>query len=254
MSKHKVLTSADLNGYKVNNNLIQIINNYLKLNDIQKDEIKILDWGSGRGRTVAALREQGYNTYGVEIDPIPYYNGLPYFNSRYQNPTEFLKLIDKTCLTPFQENEFDIVYSEQVLEHVAEIQLLADEFSRITKTGGEHKHRFPHNWHLVEDHLLMPAIHWLPKNWIRYYLIYLYLIIGIDPKWKELHNNNIKDKLKTYYEYSINKTYYRSIGNLKQVFHQRTFSFDYRIIKYKLNPLRIHSFFPSAVDVFLKKQ
>jgi len=117
MSKHRILTEDDFHGYKLNRILIQMIDSYIDSQKLKKNQLNILDWGSGRGQTVAVLREQGYRTYRVEVDPITYNNGLPYFKNRYENPAEFLKLIDASCATPFPDNKFDIVFSEQVLEH-----------------------------------------------------------------------------------------------------------------------------------------
>ena len=34
---------------------------------LQKYEMNVLDWGSGRGEYVAWLREAGYNAFGAEI-------------------------------------------------------------------------------------------------------------------------------------------------------------------------------------------
>jgi len=95
--------------------------------------------------------------------------------------------------------------------------------SRITKPGGLHFHRFPAKWRLIEDHLYMPAIHWLPKNWMRFCLIYLYTLLGVEPHWEELSHCSILDKAREYHDYSVNKTYYRTIETLKNTFEKHPF-------------------------------
>lgn len=126
--------------------------------------------------------------------------------------------------------------------------------SRITKLGGKHLHRFPFKWHLVEQHLFMPAIHWLPKNWMRFCLIYLYTLLGVEPHWEELSHCSILDKARKYHDYSVNKTYYRTIETLKNTFEKHSFSFQYIILKHKHNIKRINSFFPYAIEVYLEKE
>ena len=53
---------------------------------------------------------------------------------------------------------FDIVISNQVLEHIESIDLVIDEIARITKSGGIGLHIFPSRRHLIEAHLKMPFI------------------------------------------------------------------------------------------------
>jgi 2-polyprenyl-3-methyl-5-hydroxy-6-metoxy-1,4-benzoquinol methylase len=39
-------------------------------------DLRVLDWGCGRGTTVAKLVEMGFDAYGVDIDPEPIKNGV----------------------------------------------------------------------------------------------------------------------------------------------------------------------------------
>lgn len=254
MSKHAVLTQEEVKKGKLNPKLLQILQTYANANQLEKEAIKILDWGSGRGQTVGALREKGYEAYGVEIDPLPYHNGLPYFKSKYEKPEEFLQLIDETCLTSFPDNYFDIVFSEQVLEHVADLEKVSKEMSRITKKGGKHLHRFPAKWHLVEQHLYMPAIHWLPKNFLRLGLTYFYVIFGIEPHWKHLSDSTVWEKVNTYYQYTVNKTYYRSLQTLRKIFANDSFYFDSQTYYNRRGRKDINGYFPNSVEVYLEKQ
>ncbi len=253
MSKHNILTKQELSGSKLNLELIQFIENYRNLNKLQKEDIKILDWGSGRGTTVALLRKNGYEAYGVEIDPLPFNNGLPYFNAIYDSPSDFLKLINESCITPFPDDFFDIVFSEQVLEHISNLKIVSQEMKRITKLGGQHYHQFPAKWHLIEEHLHMPFIHWLPKNLLRYILISLFVAIGIEPYWKEPGPKNTKDKAKIYYNYSINKTHYRSLKNIKRVFQENSFNFNYQINYRRILKYRYFGHLPQLIRIYLDK-
>ncbi len=181
---------------------------------------------------------------------------MPYFQAQFENPDEFLKLIDASCLTPFPNNYFDVIFSEEVLEHIADLTLvrLRREMSRITRDGGKHLHLFPAKWHLVESHLYMPAIHWLPKNFLRLALIYFYVLIGVEPHWKELSHSNIGEKAKNYYQYSVNKTYYRSLKVLENIFTSGSFKFSYKVNYRRRGKKDINGYFPHAVAVDLEKQ
>ena len=49
-----------------NEKFLKIIKNLCKKNN--KKDIKILDWGCGRGDLVKFLNDQGYDCYGLEIE------------------------------------------------------------------------------------------------------------------------------------------------------------------------------------------
>lgn len=44
--------------------------NYCKANGKSNAEVTVLDWGCGRGRFVGFLLSEGFNAYGVDIDPL----------------------------------------------------------------------------------------------------------------------------------------------------------------------------------------
>ena len=228
MSKHHPLTEAEVSGYDTGP-VVDFIDQYLKDSGKGKEEIKVLDYGCGKGKLVAALRKLGYETYGVEIDPLPYHNGLGYFQERNQDPSSFLFLIGSDCKTVFTNDFFDIVISEQVLEHVKDIDLVSTEIARLTQPQGRHRHTFPSKFHFKEQHLYMPLIHWLPKNGLRRSLIQWYVKRGIEPKWPMLQEKSVTEKAAMYYEYSITKTYYRRLPKLVRMFNQLGFEAHYTL-------------------------
>jgi SAM-dependent methyltransferase len=68
---------------------------------------------------------------------------------------------------PFRDGAFDVVFSNSVIEHVgsAESQLrFAQEVARV---GGAFWVQTPNRRFPVEQHLLTPFLHWLPKSWQR---------------------------------------------------------------------------------------
>jgi hypothetical protein len=71
------------------------------------------------------------------------------------------------CSLPFRDAAFDIVFSNSVIEHVGDAasqQRFAREVARVGRAFWVQtpNRRFP-----VEQHLLTPFIHWLPRSWQR---------------------------------------------------------------------------------------
>jgi hypothetical protein len=64
---------------------------------------------------------------------------------------------------PFRDGAFDIVFSNSVIEHVGDAasqQRFAAEAARV---GRGYWIQTPNRWFAVEQHLLTPFVHWLPK-------------------------------------------------------------------------------------------
>ncbi len=65
---------------------------------------------------------------------------------------------------PFQDQAFDIVYSNSLVEHLGERKeqhLFAEEVRRV---GRSYYVQTPDKWFPVETHLLALFIHWLPRR------------------------------------------------------------------------------------------
>jgi SAM-dependent methyltransferase len=65
---------------------------------------------------------------------------------------------------PFGDGEFDVAYSNSVIEHVvgpSDRRALASELARV---GGRYFVQTPNRWFPVEPHALLPFVHWLPRR------------------------------------------------------------------------------------------
>jgi ubiquinone/menaquinone biosynthesis C-methylase UbiE len=68
---------------------------------------------------------------------------------------------------PFRDYAFDIVFSNSVIEHVGDAAS-QERFAReVARVGRAYWVQTPNRWFPVEQHLLTPLVHWLPRSWQR---------------------------------------------------------------------------------------
>jgi len=64
---------------------------------------------------------------------------------------------------PFRDRAFDVVFSNSVIEHVGDAESQRRFAREVTRVGRAFWVQTPNRWFPVEQHLLTPLIHWLPK-------------------------------------------------------------------------------------------
>src|SRR5579863_5094084 len=67
------------------------------------------------------------------------------------------------CHLPFADHSFDIAFSNSVIEHVGGSDAQARFAEEIRRVGRAYWVQTPNRRFPVEQHLLTPLIHWLPK-------------------------------------------------------------------------------------------
>jgi ubiquinone/menaquinone biosynthesis C-methylase UbiE len=81
---------------------------------------------------------------------------------------------------PFNNDSFDFVINNQVMEHVEDIDAVLAEIKRVLKPGGVVLSLFPDKCALREVHSGIPLLHWFPKySRIRVYYAVVFRIIGL---------------------------------------------------------------------------
>lgn len=65
---------------------------------------------------------------------------------------------------PFQDRSFDVVFSNSVIEHLRDATSQSAFAKEIARVGVRYFVQTPNRWFPVETHLLMPILHFLPKN------------------------------------------------------------------------------------------
>jgi SAM-dependent methyltransferase len=231
MPKSDILTQAEFADFSPNERILHHIEAFRQSQNLRKEEMRLLDWGCGRGRSVLWMREQGYQAYGIDIDCIPIENALPLIREKGY-PGDILHLLNENGKTDFPNNFFDFTFSGQVFEHVADMDLVAAEIQRITRPGGMGFHEYPSYRHVREPHLFMPIVHWLPKSFLRRWLIALYVRLGVEPHWPEVDTASLQKKIETYYRYSIEKTHYRKHTEIQKIFEQHGFDVTFETINH----------------------
>ncbi|MFX0138425.1 MAG: class I SAM-dependent methyltransferase [Candidatus Hodarchaeota archaeon] len=227
-TKHTILTEEEFSKYSPNKEIIQYLDDYQKKNNMKKNDINVLDWGCGKGRDVLWLREQGYNAFGVDLDPEPIRNGRHLIRKKGYDDS-ILRLIKVDGKTNFPDDFFHFAFSNHVFEHINDLDSVVAELKRITVRNGIEYHLYPGYKSIREGHLNMPFIHWFPKNRIRKFLIFAFLCCGREPKWKELENYNKREKTEIYFKYSINNTFYRKYSKVMRIFEKNNFSVKFKM-------------------------
>jgi ubiquinone/menaquinone biosynthesis C-methylase UbiE len=77
------------------------------------------------------------------------------------------------CNLPFEDETFDVVISNHVIEHVGDAasQLLhMRELRRVLKSTGRGYLAVPNRWMFMEPHYRLAFLSWLPKGWRTGYL------------------------------------------------------------------------------------
>jgi SAM-dependent methyltransferase len=109
----------------------------------------VLDFGAGAGRHVAEFRHAGYNAVGVDQQFTSYEEGFV--------ETAFLHSVERPDFSlPFEDDSFDFVYSNTVMEHVVDPARALAEIARVLRPEGLSVHCFPSRWRPVEPHLYTP--------------------------------------------------------------------------------------------------
>lgn len=138
----------------------------------------VLDLGCGYGASAGCLLRAGYDAYGVDV--LEYWGKDEALCGSVVVPegeevTRRLSLLDpETDRLPYPDRFFDLIVSDQVLEHVFDPDATFREQLRVLKPGGLAIHRFPNSHGPLETHTNLP---FTALNRYRWYLA-LWAIAG----------------------------------------------------------------------------
>lgn len=125
----------------------------------------VLDVGCGVGMYTAAFLRETPRVFGVEIEHERALEAKDRATGVVESPGEHL---------PFPDASFDVVFSHEVLEHVADDRLCAVEMVRVTRSGGHIFVFVPNRLYPFETHGVfwrgqyhfgnVPLVNWLPTS------------------------------------------------------------------------------------------
>jgi SAM-dependent methyltransferase len=186
--------------------------------------IKILDVGCGRGSLVAWLCANGWDAWGCDVVDNYLRAGRPWFETNGFG-TDRLRMIDGSAL-PFEPRSFDVVVSDQVIEHVADLGAFVGGIATVSRAGTLGLHVFPASFRPVEPHLRAPIVHWLPKGRVRRSAIKAAIRVGRSVT--HFSNLPLDQRAQVYSEFSDTETFYRLRRTVRRTFETHGIATDLR--------------------------
>lgn len=125
---------------------------------------KVLDFGCGAAKTLQLLVKAGVDAYGCDV----FYEGGDVSSLIPSELNDRVRRSEAGHI-PFDDATFDLVMSNQVLEHVSDLNQVLSEIARVLKPGGICLSLFPHREVWREGHCNIPFLHRFPKGRLRIY-------------------------------------------------------------------------------------
>jgi SAM-dependent methyltransferase len=129
---------------------------------------------------------------------------------------ERLKLIRHDEEWPFTSSFFDLVVSNQVLEHVWDHGHFFSENYRVLKEGGSGVHLFPLKHYVYEGHLLLPFVHRISDWHVLKSYIALLSRIGLG-KYRDRKDTSIDEFSERHADYMTFYTNYLGYSELMAI-------------------------------------
>ncbi|AFZ53204.1 class I SAM-dependent methyltransferase [Cyanobacterium aponinum] len=183
---------------------------------------RILDFGCGNGNTVKELLDLGYNAKGCDFK---FKDGE---HVAFLSKQGYIKLIsDNPYKLPYPDNTFDILISNQVMEHVKNYGETLAEIYRVLKPNGVCCHIFPSKYKIIESHVYVPFSS-IIRN--QYYLL-LWAFLGIRKSTQK--GKKPQEIARENQAYLLSNTNYLSISQVIKEFNS-LFKNIYFVEKYYL--------------------
>lgn len=125
---------------------------------------RVFDNGCGLGNYLKAFEQFGGQRFGLDVEFDRLQKVVGHANGVVHAVGEYL---------PFADNSFDVVFSNETIEHVTDDGVYAREMVRVTRPGGRILIFCPNRWYPVETHGIywrgqykfgnIPLINYLPN-------------------------------------------------------------------------------------------
>jgi SAM-dependent methyltransferase len=125
--------------------------------------VRILDYGCGGGQMVTYLRVLGYkNISGVDINSEDRMSSMNSLHKRMGFTKKVFFSYNSNTL-PFDDLSYDLIISQQVLEHVHNVEQYFFECNRVLGNDGKMLFDFPHRLVPFDTHTRMWFVHYFPS-------------------------------------------------------------------------------------------
>ena len=213
-------------------------------------EIRVLDVGCGYGGLMADIAnvlgaDFRIEVFGYEIsshrgaDAQYIEKTLAHLRSRardfaWEDPVHVINPGDPI---PFGENTFDFVVSNQVIEHVMDLDHLVKDLGRVLKSGGVGIHHFPAIESLVDPHSGVLWAHRMPNDvWLHRWLRFCgFLRCGKFPAYHKEHDRSLDEFADEFTAYLRRYTHFRKASEVASRFEEGGFECE---CKYGLHLLK----------------
>ncbi|MCP3930657.1 MAG: class I SAM-dependent methyltransferase [Bacteroidetes bacterium] len=193
--------------------------------ELTTNDAKILDYGCGKGDIVIEGRKRGFDFFGVEA--FAHGSGI---NIKEQiNDQDLLGDVIKEIdlddnVISFPDNYFDLIVSNQVFEHVVDMDKVLVEISRVLKDDGKIALIFPSKEVFREGHCGILFPHWMPKSRFRYY----WLLINRSLGFGRLNSGRTKKQWANFFNnWLAESVTYRSLKDIDSIISRYFYELDH---------------------------
>jgi len=162
------------------------------------------------------------------------------------------RLMTFEALQKLPDGYFDFIFSEEVFEHIEESEKMAHELYRIARSNSLHVHTYPGTFAIMEEHVHLPFVHWLPKHRVRKFYMAPFIALGFH-RGDDWGGKTVLGKTNTYYDYLDKKTYYRDIRDVLVLFESVGFRAKEELCQQYSNKLLRNGFPKHRMLLVLKK-
>jgi len=211
--------------------------------------LSVLDMGCGDGTVLEYLVDYAYDLYGYDLpkNEMALKNRLsPYFGESFK---AHIRMAKDDRSIPFEDHTFDVIYANQVFEHIRFLDRMLQECTRVLKPGGVLLTIFPMATCPIEQHIGIPFAHWLPPGHFRVRYLRLFYALGLRPKSK---NSTSLETAIQQDLYLRHQTFYRFMNEILSLFEYHFESYQCEtnlLIQAKLDLMKMNQ---TTLNRFLK--
>jgi SAM-dependent methyltransferase len=177
-------------------------------------QLAVLDMGCGDGTILEQLTGDGHDLHGYDLPAV-----VEAAKRRLQpflgdDMDGRIRAAGDERTIPFPDSTFDVVYANQVFEHVRFLDTMLAECARVLKPGGTVLALFPLATYPIEWHLKIPFAHWIPPGKARIHYLRLFYASGVRPR---LGGSSAMSTAVSQDEFLRERTYYRFMNEIMSV-------------------------------------